>query len=273
MAAVNYDGSTGWGQAFTDSITGEYGKRELDDVEKGTDYLLAQGYIDPARLAAAGGSYGGYMMAWMNGHTTRYKAMVCHAGVYDWVAQMASDVVRGRDRALGGFPWESPQRVLEESAHSYAKNFKTPTLVVHNQQDFRVPVTQGLEYYTTLRMLGVPSRLLYFPDENHFVLKPQNSRLWYNEFFDWIGKYAAAGPAALTLAVPAATTTTRHGAKKSNHGYEPGRENPARGDFRDRQPGRRRVRRALPCPGACSRFRRRLGAQRRGALLPREFHA
>jgi dipeptidyl aminopeptidase/acylaminoacyl peptidase len=194
VAAVNFHGSTGWGQAFNDSITGEYGKRELDDVEKGTDDLLAQGYIDPARLAAAGGSYGGYMMAWMNGHTTRYKAMVCHAGVYDWVSQMASDTVRGRDRALGGFPWEKPQRVLEESAHWYARNFKTPTLVVHNQQDFRVPVTQGFEYYTTLRMLGVPARLLYFPDENHFVLKPQNSRLWYNEFFGWIGKYAAPGP-------------------------------------------------------------------------------
>jgi len=194
VAAVNYHGSTGWGQAFTDSITGEYGKRELDDVEKATDYLLAQGYIDPARLAAAGGSYGGYMMAWINGHTTRYKAMVCHAGVYDWVSQMASDVVRGRDRALGGFPWESPQRVLGESAHWYAKNFKTPTLVVHNQEDFRVPVTQGFEYYTTLRTLGVPSRLLYFPDETHFVLKPQNSQLWYKEFFSWIENYAAAGP-------------------------------------------------------------------------------
>jgi len=194
VAAVNFHSSTGWGQAFTDSTSGDYGRRELEDVEKATDYLLAQGYIDPARLAAAGGSFGGYMMAWMNGHTTRYKAMVCHAGVYDWVAQMASDVVRGRDRALGGFPWEKPQKVLEQSAHWYAKNFKTPTLVVHNQQDFRVPVTQGFEYYTTLRMLGVASRLLYFPDENHFVLKPQNSRLWYNEFFNWIGKYAAAGP-------------------------------------------------------------------------------
>jgi dipeptidyl aminopeptidase/acylaminoacyl peptidase len=194
VSAVNFHSSTGWGQAFTDSTTGDYGRRELEDVEKGTDFLLAQGYIDPARLAAAGGSFGGYMMAWMNGHTTRYKAMVCHAGVYDWVAQMASDVVRGRDRALGGFPWEKPQKVLEQSAHSYAKSFKTPTLVVHNQQDFRVPVTQGFEYYTTLRMLGVASRLLYFPDENHFVLKPQNSLLWYNEFFNWIGKYAAAGP-------------------------------------------------------------------------------
>ncbi len=194
VAAVNFHSSTGWGQAFTDATTGDYGRRELEDVEKATDYLLAQGYIDPERLAAAGGSFGGYMMAWMNGHTTRYKAMVCHAGVYDWVSQMASDTVRGRDRALGAFPWGDPQRVLRQSAHWYAKNFKTPTLVVHNQQDFRVPVTQGFEYYTTLRMLNVPARLLYFPDENHFVLKPQNSRLWYKEFFDWIGKYIGAGP-------------------------------------------------------------------------------
>ncbi len=194
VAAVNFHGSTGWGQAFADSITGEYGKREFADVEAGTDYLIAQGYIDPARLAAAGGSYGGYMMAYMNGHTDRYRAMVCHAGVYDWVSQMASDVVRGRERALGGFPWNTPQKTLEQSAHSHAKNFKTPTLVVHNEQDFRVPVTQGFEYYSTLRMREVPARLLYFPDENHWVLKPQNSRLWFKEFFDWIGKYAAAGP-------------------------------------------------------------------------------
>jgi len=194
VAAVNFHSSTGWGQAFTDSTTGDYGRRELEDVEKGTDYLLAKGYIDPARLAAAGGSFGGYMMAWMNGHTTRYKAMVCHAGVYDWVSQMASDTVRGRDRALGAFPWENPQKVLQQSPHFYAKNFKTPTLVVHDEQDFRVPVTQGFEYYTTLRMLDVPARLLYFPDENHWVLKPQNSRLWYKEFFDWIEKYAAPGP-------------------------------------------------------------------------------
>jgi dipeptidyl aminopeptidase/acylaminoacyl peptidase len=194
VAAVNFHGSTGWGQAFTDSITGQYGTKELEDIEKATDYLIAQGYIDPERLAAAGGSFGGYMVAWMNGHTDRYKAYVCHAGVYDWVSQMASDIVRGRDRALGGFHWENPERVLRQSAHWYAKNFKTPTLVIHGELDYRVPVTQGFEYYVTLRMLGVPSRLIYFPDENHWILKPQNSRLWYKEFFDWIEKYIGAGP-------------------------------------------------------------------------------
>jgi dipeptidyl aminopeptidase/acylaminoacyl peptidase len=191
VAAVNFHGSTGWGQAFTDSITAQYGPKEFEDVEKGTDYLIGEGYIDPDRLAAAGGSYGGYMVAWMNGHTNRYKAYVCHAGVYNWISQMASDTVRGRDRALGGFPWQNPQKALEQSAHSYAKNFKTPTLVVHGELDYRVPVTQGFEYYLTLRMLEVPSRLIYFPDENHWVLKPQNSRLWYKEFFDWIEKFLA----------------------------------------------------------------------------------
>jgi len=107
---------------------------------------------------------------------------------------MASDTVRGRDRAVGAFPWENPEKVLAQSAHWYAKNFKTPTLVVHCELDYRVPLTQGFEYYATLRMLGVPARLLYFPDENHWVLKPQNSRLWYKEFFNWIEKYVPGGP-------------------------------------------------------------------------------
>jgi dipeptidyl aminopeptidase/acylaminoacyl peptidase len=193
VMGVNFHGSTGWGQAFTDANTGQYGTKELEDVERGTDDMLAQGYIDPERLAAAGGSFGGYMVAWMNGHTDRYKAYVCHAGVFDYVAQTASDAVRGRERALGAFPWDDPERVLAQSAHSYAKAFKTPTLVIHGEQDFRVPVTQGFQYYTTLRMRGVPSRLVYYPDENHWILKPQNSRLWYNEFFNWVEKWVRPG--------------------------------------------------------------------------------
>lgn len=194
VAAVNYHGSPGWGDAFTDSIKGMYGVKEMADIEAGTDWLIAQGYIDPQRLTAGGGSFGGYLVAWMNGHTDRYKAYVCHAGVYDNVSQMASDFIRGRQRAYGGFPWEAPEKVREHSAHTYAKNFKTPTLVIHSEQDFRVPLTQGLAYYTTLRMQQVPARLLYFPDENHWVLKPQNSRLWYKEFVDWVGKYSPPGP-------------------------------------------------------------------------------
>jgi dipeptidyl aminopeptidase/acylaminoacyl peptidase len=194
VAAVNYHGTPGWSPEFTDSITGDYGRREMFDVEAGTDFLIREGYIDAERLAAAGGSYGGYLVAWMNGHTDRYKAYVCHAGVYNWISQMASDVVRGRDRALGGFPWEDPERQRRQSAQTYAANFKTPTLVIHGELDYRVPVTQGFEYYNTLRMLGVPSKLIYFPDENHWVLKPQNSRLWFGEFFAWLERWVGRGP-------------------------------------------------------------------------------
>lgn len=196
VAAVNFHGSSGWGEAFNpDSVTGHHGTKELEDIEKATDLLLATGYIDPDRLAAAGGSGGGTMVAWMNGHTNRYKAFVCHAGGYDRVSQMmTSDMVRWGERAAGAFPWENPPKVLEQSPHWYAKNFKTPTLITHGEQDFRNPVTQAFEYYATLRMLGVPTRLLYFPDEGHFILKPQNSRLWHKEFFDWLEKYAPSGP-------------------------------------------------------------------------------
>lgn len=195
VAAVNYHGTPGWSPEFTDSITADYGRREMFDVEAGTDFLIKEGYIDAERLAAAGGSYGGYLVAWMNGHTDRYKAYVCHAGVYNWISQMASDVVRGRDRALGGFPWQDPERQRRQSAQTYAANFKTPTLVIHGELDYRVPVTQGFEYYNTLRMLGVPSKLIYFPDENHWVLKPQNSRLWFGEFFGWLERWVGRGPA------------------------------------------------------------------------------
>jgi dipeptidyl aminopeptidase/acylaminoacyl peptidase len=194
VVAVNYHGSSGWGHEFADSITGDYGPREFFDLERATDRLLGEPWIDPERLAASGGSYGGYLVAWMNGHTDRYRAYVCHAGVFNWESQMASDVAKGRDRQLGGFPWDEPERVRAASAHAYARSFGTPTLVVHGELDYRVPVSQGFEYYTTLRMRGVPARLLYFPDENHWILKPQNSRLWYREFFAWLERWVGPGP-------------------------------------------------------------------------------
>ncbi|HEX9760537.1 MAG TPA: S9 family peptidase [Candidatus Acidoferrales bacterium] len=192
VAAVNFHGSTGWGDAFADSIKGMYGTKELVDTEKGTDFLLAEGYIDAERLTAAGGSFGGFMVAFMNGNSQRYKAYVCHAGVFDYPAQMSSDFIRGRQRALGGFPWENPD-IDKQAASSYAANMNTPTLIIHGELDYRVPLTQGLAYYNTLRMRQVPARLVYFPDENHWILKPQNSRLWHKEFFDWLERFAPAG--------------------------------------------------------------------------------
>jgi dipeptidyl aminopeptidase/acylaminoacyl peptidase len=194
VGIVNFHGSSGFGQAFADSITGDYGTKPTVDILKATDWFEQQPWIDANRIATAGGSYGGYMMAYLNGHTDRFKAMVCHAGVYSYHSQMASDIVRGRERALGAFPWGDLAKIDKQSAQRYAANFKTPTLVIHGEKDYRVPVTQGLEYYNTLRQKGVPARLLYYPDENHWVLKPQNSRLWHREVFGWLDKYIGHGP-------------------------------------------------------------------------------
>jgi dipeptidyl aminopeptidase/acylaminoacyl peptidase len=194
VACPNFHGSSGFGQKFTDSITGDMATKPFIDVMKATDYMESLSYIDKDRMAAAGASYGGYMMSWLNGHTDRFKAMVCHAGVYNWHSMMASDVVRGRQRPLGAFPWGDLKQIDKQSPQRFAADFKTPTLVMHGEKDYRVPVTQGFEYYNTLRMKGVPARLVYFPDENHWVLKPRNARLWMREFLAWLDKYVGHGP-------------------------------------------------------------------------------
>jgi len=190
VAAVNYHGSSSFGQQFLESITGGYGEKELADVEAGTDFLLREGYIDRERLTATGGSYGGFMVAYMNGHTDRYRAFVCHAGCYDWVSMMATDGYRFFAKELGAFHWDDEARVMKQSPHRYVKDAKTPTLVVHGELDYRVPATQGLQYFNSLKAKGVDARLVYFPDENHWILKPQNSQLWHREFFGWLARYA-----------------------------------------------------------------------------------
>ncbi len=207
VAAVNYHGSTGWGQAYVESINGDWGWRELADVEAGTEALLATGRIDPARVYATGGSYGGYMVALMTGRAVRgrYAAYVCHAGCYDWVSMMGSDGYFWFGRELGAFPWEDEARVLAQSPHHYAAAFETPTLVIHGELDYRVPYYQALEYFNTLRVKGVPSRLLHYPDENHWILKPQNSRLWYREFFEWLERFPAKGEGRKKRAVAVAS--------------------------------------------------------------------
>lgn len=196
VAAVNYHGSSGFGRKWLESITGRYGVKEFADTEAATDYLLRQGYIDRTRLVATGGSYGGFMVAYMNGQTDRYRAYVCHAGCYDWVSMMATDGYHFFADELGAFHWNNPARVMRQSPHHYVKRAKTPTLVTHGEQDFRVPATQALQYYDTLKAKGVPARLVWFPDENHWILKPQNSRLWYREFFAWIARFAVSGDRA-----------------------------------------------------------------------------
>ena len=193
VVCVNYHGSSGFGQKFLETITCRYGEKEYADTEAATDFMQKQGYIDRSRLVAAGGSYGGYMVAFMNGHTDRYKAYVCHAGCYDWVSMMATDAFPFFAKELGAFHWDNPPLVMRQSPHHYVKNAKTPTLVVHGELDYRVPATQALQYYNSLKAKNVPTRLVWFPDENHWILKPQNSRLWYGEYFSWIEKHSKGG--------------------------------------------------------------------------------
>ena len=192
VVCVNYHGSTSFGQRFVESIDREWGKRELADVEAGTDHMLRTGYIDRRRLLAAGGSYGGFMVAWMNGHTDRYKAYVCHAGCFDWVAMFSDDAWFWHPKELGAWYWEDPAKVDRQNPRARADRMKTPTLVMHGLLDYRVPDAQGLAYFNTLKAKGVPARLVFFPDENHWILKPQNSRLWYREFFAWLARHAPA---------------------------------------------------------------------------------
>jgi dipeptidyl aminopeptidase/acylaminoacyl peptidase len=191
VACVNYHGSSGFGQAFLDSITHRWGELELQDVEAGTDWLIKQPWADRKRVFAAGGSYGGYMVAWMNGHVKagRYNAYVCHAGCFDWTAMFSDDAYTWHAKELGAWYWEDPAKLQSQSPSNFVAAMKTPTLVVHGALDYRVPDQQGLAYYNTLQAKGVGARLLWFPDENHWVLKPRNSQLWYGEFFDWLRQH------------------------------------------------------------------------------------
>ncbi len=188
-ALVNFQGSTSWGQEFAKCIQGEWARRPHEDVMRATDLLIAVGLADPARMAATGGSYGGYMATWIAGHTDRFKCIICHAGVNDLTGQYASDVTQGRGQAAGGEAWEGIERQDAWSPIRFASTMTTPMLVIHGERDYRVPVGQGLLLYGMLKAKGVPARLVYFPDENHWVLKPQNSLLWYREVHTWLARW------------------------------------------------------------------------------------
>ncbi len=201
VAVVNYHGSSGFGHAFLDSITHRWGELELQDIEATTTEMLKRPYIDPNRVYATGGSYGGFMVAWMNGHVPggpggRYAAYVCHAGCFDWTAMFADDAWAWHAKELGGWYWDDLARINAQSPHAFAAQMNTPTLVIHGAMDYRVPDAQGLAYYNTLKAKGVEARLLWFPDENHWILKPRNSQLWYGEFFGWLTQHGGGAAAA-----------------------------------------------------------------------------
>jgi dipeptidyl aminopeptidase/acylaminoacyl peptidase len=195
VALPNPRGSTGFGQKFVDEISGDWGGKCYDDLMKGVDYLEKLPYVDKERMAAAGASFGGYMMNWFQGNTTRFKTLITHCGVYNFESMYAlTDELWFDEWEHGGTPWGTNRESYEKhSPHRLAKNFKTPMLIIHNDLDFRVPVAEGHQLFTTLQRLKVPSKFINFPDEGHWVLKPKNSEYWHKEVFAWLAKYAPPG--------------------------------------------------------------------------------
>jgi dipeptidyl aminopeptidase/acylaminoacyl peptidase len=188
----NFHGSSGFGNDFTDSINPDRISLPYEDTIKAASWLRSQPYVDGERMVAAGGSYGGFLAATLLGREHPFKALVAHAAVYNSFTQIGADYGAETERFFNF--WEKPEEFARYSPHTSAGNFKTPTLVIHGQDDLRVPLNHGIELFNTLQKRGVASKLVYYPDENHWILKPQNSLFWYKTVREWIATYAAPGP-------------------------------------------------------------------------------
>jgi dipeptidyl aminopeptidase/acylaminoacyl peptidase len=194
VALPNPRGSTGFGQKYVDEISRDWGGKCYEDLMAGLDYLEKQPFIDRDRMAAAGASFGGYMMNWLQGHTTKFKTLITHCGVYNFDSMYATtDEIWFDEWEHGGPPWEKRDAYEKHSPHRFAHNFKTPMLIIHNDRDFRVPVSEGFQLFSTLQRQGIPSKMINFPDESHWVLKPANSAFWHKEVFAWLSKYVPPG--------------------------------------------------------------------------------
>jgi len=187
----NFHGSSGFGQDFTDSINPDWITRPYADTIKAADWFAEQPWIDSDRMVAGGGSYGGYLSSILLGRDHPFNALVIHAAVYNLYSQMSADFAVHTTR-FGDY-WDDPDIYREISPHYFADNFETPSLVIHGQLDYRVPVGQGFELFRTLQHRGVDSKMIYYPDENHWILKPNNSIHWYESVRDWVGRYAEPG--------------------------------------------------------------------------------
>jgi dipeptidyl aminopeptidase/acylaminoacyl peptidase len=191
VVMINFHGSTGYGQKFIDAINGNWGGAPFEDLMKGLDYAEAHyGFIDKGRECALGASYGGYMANWILGHTNRFKCIVSHDGMFNAESAWGTtEELWFNEWEFKGTPYTNREMNRKWSPHEFAANFKTPTLVIHGQKDYRLDVSQGFDLFTTLQRLGVPSKMLYFPDEGHWVLKPQNSQLWYKTVNAWVDQW------------------------------------------------------------------------------------
>jgi len=192
VAAPNPRGSTGFGQRFVDEISQDWCGKVMVDLDAVFDAVAKFSFVDPQRMGIAGASYGGYAVDWLIGHTDRFKAAVSHDGVFNLeTMSFESEELWFTDWESGGPPWSTAARkhFARCSPHLSADKIKTPTLVITNEQDFRVPVDQGLQLFTALRRNGVPSETLIFPDEGHWVLGALDSKRWHETVFGWMKKY------------------------------------------------------------------------------------
>jgi dipeptidyl aminopeptidase/acylaminoacyl peptidase len=189
---VDFHGSTGYGQTFTDSIRGDWGGKPLEDLKKGLAAALERyPWMDGDRIAALGASFGGYMINWIAGAwPDGFRCLVNHDGNLDErFAYFETDEMWFPEWDHLGAPWDNPQAYEKQNPVNFVKNWKTPMLVIHGAMDFRIPETQGIATFTTLQRLGIPSKLLYFPDENHWVIKPHNSILWHETVLSWLAHW------------------------------------------------------------------------------------
>ena len=193
IVAPNRRGLPGFGREWNDQISGDWGGQAMQDLLSATDSMLKEPYIDKERVGAIGASFGGYTVYWMMGnHEDRFATMIAHCGVFNLESMYGStEELFFVDWDLGGPYWNSSEaqnKYNQFSPHRFVKDWKTPLLVIHGEKDFRVPVTQGMEAFTAAQVQGVDSRFLYFPEEGHWVMSPQNGVLWHRVFFDWLGR-------------------------------------------------------------------------------------
>jgi dipeptidyl aminopeptidase/acylaminoacyl peptidase len=196
VAAVNFHGSTGYGQPFTNSISRNWGSLPYTDLMQGINVLARLPWVDSTRMAAAGGSYGGYMVYWMAGHTKRFKALIAHDGIYNPLSMSGTTEEQWFPIwEFGGTPDTPTARAIMErwSPANYTKHWSTPMLIVHSQNDFRVDISEGLQAFTALKLRKIPAKFLYFPDEDHFVTRPRNRRVWWGTLLDWADQYLQRG--------------------------------------------------------------------------------
>jgi dipeptidyl aminopeptidase/acylaminoacyl peptidase len=190
VVEIDFTGSTGYGQEFTNAISKDWGGAPYEDIMKLMDYLEKDPRVDAKNACAIGGSYGGYMTNWIEGHTDRFKCLVSHASVFNLTSKYGTtDELWFPEWEFGGTPWTNPDTYAKWSPHNYVKNFKTPIMVIHGQNDFRVPLEQGLGMYQYAKSMGVEAKLVYFPDEDHFVNRPKNRKFWYDTVGEWLKRH------------------------------------------------------------------------------------